>query len=60
MAAQPDANERWNRVSRLYHAAMAMDSTQRTAFLAEACGNDESLYRELALLVAQPGVESFL
>jgi hypothetical protein len=33
---------------------MAMDSTQRTAFLAEACGNDESLYRELALLVAQP------
>jgi len=60
MAAQPGANERWNQVSRLYHAAMAMDSTQRTAFLAEACGNDESLYRELALLVAQPGVESFL
>ena len=60
MAAQPDANERWNRVSRLYHAAMAMDPSQRTAFLAEACGNDESLYRELASLVAQPGVESFL
>jgi eukaryotic-like serine/threonine-protein kinase len=60
MDAQPDANERWNRLSRLYHAAIAMEPPQRTAFLAEACGSDESLYRELALLVAQPGVESFL
>jgi serine/threonine-protein kinase len=60
MAAQPDGNERWDRLSGLYHAAMAMDPSQRTGFLAEACGSDESLYRELALLVAQPGVESFL
>jgi TolB-like protein/Tfp pilus assembly protein PilF len=60
MAGHPDANERWDQMSRLYHAAMAMDPSRRTSFLAEACGSDESLYRELASLVAQPGVESFL
>jgi serine/threonine-protein kinase len=60
MASEPDPNERWNRVSRLYHAAMAMDASQRSRFLAEACGNDVTLYREVASLVAQPGVESFL
>ena len=60
MTAGSEANERWNRVSRLYDAAMAMDPSQRTSFLIEACNGNESLYRELASLVAQPGVESFL
>lgn len=60
MAAQPDANKQWDRLSRLYHAAMAMDPSRRTSFLAEACGSDDSLYRELATLVTQSGVDSFL
>src|SRR4026209_2561702 len=60
MAAHPDANEHWDRVSRLYHAAMALDPSQRTSFLAEACGNDQALYQELASLVAQSGVDAFL
>jgi serine/threonine-protein kinase len=60
MAAHPDANEQWDRVSRLYHAALALDPSQRTSFLAEACGNDKALYQELASLVAQSGVDAFL
>src|SRR5436190_4942429 len=53
-------NEHWDRVSRLYHAALALDPSQRTSFLVEECGNDEDLYRELASLVGQSGVETFL
>jgi serine/threonine-protein kinase len=60
MAAHPDANEHWDRLSRLYHAAMALDPSQRTSFLAEACGNDKALHQELASLVAQSGVDAFL
>jgi hypothetical protein len=60
MAASPDANERWGRLSRLYHAALAVDPSQRKSFLAEACGNDEAMYRELSSLVAQSGVDAFL
>jgi hypothetical protein len=53
-------SEHWDRVSRLYGAAWALDSSQRTAFLAEACGHDEALHKELASLVGQSGVETFL
>jgi serine/threonine-protein kinase len=60
MAPQPDATEHWDRLSRLYHAALAQDPSQRAAFLADACGKDEALYRELASLVAQSGVDAFL
>jgi serine/threonine-protein kinase len=37
-----------------------MDPSRRTPFLAEACGSDDRLYQELAALVAQTGVDSFL
>jgi serine/threonine-protein kinase len=60
MALQPDANERWERLSRLYHAALALDPSQRAAYLAEACGDDEALHREVVSLLAQSGVEAFL
>jgi serine/threonine protein kinase/tetratricopeptide (TPR) repeat protein len=60
MPDRANTDERWNRVSKLYAAAMAMDPPQRAPFLAEACGGDESLYQELASLIAQPGVDSFL
>jgi serine/threonine-protein kinase len=60
MAASPDANDRWDRLSRLYHAALAMDPSRRQSYLAEACGNDEALHRELLSLVEQSGVDAFL
>jgi eukaryotic-like serine/threonine-protein kinase len=60
MTTQPDGNERWDRLSRLYHGALALDPSQRKAFLAEACGNDGVLYRELLSLVEQSGVDAFL
>ena len=60
MAGTPDANDRWDRLSLLYHAALAMDPSQRKSYLAEVCGNDETLHRELVSLVEQSGVEAFL
>ena len=44
--------ERWEQVERLYHAAIEIESGQRTAFLAEACGGDEELRREVVSLLA--------
>ena len=58
--AELDADERGNRLSRLYHAALALDPSQRASFLKEACEGDATLYQELASLVAQPGVDFFL
>ena len=60
MADQPDTNERWERVSRLYHAALALDPSQRTSFLAEACGGDKTLHRDVVSLLSQSGVDSYL
>ena len=37
-----------------HHAALACDGDDRAAFLAEACGGDEPLRRELESLLAQP------
>ena len=60
MAAPPDANKSWDRLSRLYHAALALDPSQRKSYLEEACGNDEALHRELLSLLEQSGVDAFL
>jgi Tol biopolymer transport system component len=46
--------DRWQQVSQLYHAALARDGDDRVAFLAEACGGDEPLRREVESLLAQP------
>lgn len=40
-------NERWQQVERLYHAALEQDSGARAAFVAEACGSDAELRREV-------------
>src|SRR5262245_43166690 len=60
MAPPPDANEHWDRVSRLYHAALALEPSQRKAFLTDACGDDEALHGELVTLLEQSGVDAFL
>ena len=50
MTTSPD---RWATVERLYHAALARPVDERAAFLAEACGGDEEVRREVESLLAQ-------
>ena len=51
---------RWQRISRLYHAALAHESDRRQVFLNEAC-HDDDLRREVeSLLASGPGEEGFL
>src|SRR5689334_17479383 len=45
--------ERIQQIQELYHAVQEREPGQRDAFLAEACGNDEELFRELRSLLAQ-------
>jgi serine/threonine protein kinase/tetratricopeptide (TPR) repeat protein len=47
--------ERWRQIERLYHAAWNQSPSQRANFLAEACGGDEELLREVESLLAQEG-----
>ena len=46
--------ERWRRVDRLYHEALAQPADAREAFLREACDNDEDVRQEVQSLLAQP------
>src|SRR5215467_1741798 len=43
------------RIESLYHAARLRPAEERSAFLAEACGGDEALRREVESLLAQTG-----
>lgn len=53
--------ERWQRTEDLYHAARARAPGARAAFLAEACGDDESLRSDVAsLLNEQSSDDEFL
>jgi serine/threonine protein kinase len=53
--------ERWQRIEELYHAALERAPEERTAFLAEACGDDSGLRREVEELLRYDGVaESFI
>jgi serine/threonine protein kinase len=44
--------ERWQQVTEIFHAALARDSGQRAAFVAEACGTDASLRADVDALLA--------
>ena len=46
--------ERWKQVSQLYYLARARPVNERGAFLAEACGTDAALLREVESLLDQP------
>jgi serine/threonine protein kinase len=46
--------EQWDRVQGLYHAARACPEADRTQFLANACGGDATLQREVQALLDQP------
>jgi serine/threonine protein kinase len=43
--------ERWNQVKQLFHQALELDEGQRADFLDRACRDDESLRREVDLLI---------
>ena len=45
--------ERWLKIERLYHDARERDASGRSQFLTEACAGDESLRREVEVLLAQ-------
>ncbi len=45
--------ERFRRIEELYHQARERATDQRGAFLAEACGADEDLRRQIELLLSQ-------
>jgi hypothetical protein len=44
--------DRWHRIEALFDQAMACPDTERGSFLAQACGGDPELHRELAAMVA--------
>jgi Tol biopolymer transport system component/predicted Ser/Thr protein kinase len=45
------SSERWRRIEELYHSALERAPNRREAFLAEACGDDDELRREVGSLL---------
>jgi len=45
--------ERWQRIERLYHAALEVEESRRPAFLQDACGGDQALRREVEILLSR-------
>jgi serine/threonine protein kinase/Tol biopolymer transport system component len=45
--------ERWRQIEELYHAALLRTEGERVPFLAQACGGDAALRREVESLLAQ-------
>ncbi len=53
--------ERWEQVGQLYQAALELGPGERSAFLRQACGEDETLRREVeSLLAADEEAADFL
>ena len=46
------SGERWERLTELFHAAVALPDEARGAFLADACAGDPALRAEVERLVA--------
>jgi serine/threonine protein kinase len=44
--------ERWQQIDRIFHAALKVEESRRTAFLEETCSGDEGLRLELERLLA--------
>ena len=52
--------ERWKRTEELYHAARARAAGERSAFLADACPDDDALRRDVESLLDEPDDDGFL
>jgi serine/threonine-protein kinase len=50
--ATPVTPERWRVIDAILRAALSCDPTHRDAFVAQACGEDEEIRREVASLLA--------
>src|SRR5262249_11239095 len=48
--------ERWQQIEALYHSAKALEPSQRTTFLASACGDDVEVRREVESLLIRRNV----
>src|SRR5918911_4388740 len=44
--------DEWQQLDKLFHSAMEREPGERQAFLAEACGGDDALRREVESLIA--------
>ena len=45
-------SDRWERINRIYYAALEVEEKGRPSFLSEACGTDVELRREVESLLA--------
>src|SRR5260370_1559390 len=45
--------ERWQQIDEIFHSALKVDESRRSAFLDETCSGDEDLRRELDRLLAR-------
>ena len=44
-------SERWHQITEMFHAARERDPERRDAFLADACGEDATLRREVEAML---------
>jgi serine/threonine protein kinase len=44
--------DRWRKITAIFHAALACESSDRTAFVATSCGNDVELWRDVVSMLA--------
>jgi hypothetical protein len=55
------ANDRWQRVERIFHTALDLTGEERTAFITKECGADAVLRDEIeSLLLHEPAAVEFL
>jgi len=52
--------ERWKQIDEIFHAALDREPSSRTAFLADACKDDETLRAEIEALISSHEKESSL
>src|SRR5437588_870974 len=53
--------KRWHRIDEIFHQALNVEESRRSAFLRETCSGDESLRQDLERLLAlQSKAENFL
>src|SRR5262245_12411757 len=51
---------RWPAIERIFHEALERPAAERAAYLAQACGSDSELRREVQSLLDQPSGANFL
>ena len=52
--------ERWQEISAIYNGAARREGADRVAYIADACGGDDDLRREVEALLAHDAHQSFL